>query len=52
MKIFYERSPNRVAKTDMVVELSLREVFGMLVGKTIRLETPHDSVVLRYHGKA
>jgi hypothetical protein len=52
MKMFYQRSDKRVAKTDVIVELSLREIIGMLVGQAVRLETPHDSVVLRYHGKA
>lgn len=47
MKIIYQLARGRVAKTDMVVELSLREIAGMLIGRELRLETPHDSVVLR-----
>lgn len=52
MNIFYQLRRGRVAKTDMVVELTLREILGMVFSRReIRLDTPHDSVVLRY-GKA
>jgi len=51
MNIFYQLRRGRVAKTDMVVELSLREILGLIWGKEIRLDTPHDSVILR-HAKA
>ncbi len=52
MKIFYQRSGTRAAKTDVVVELSLREIIGLIFGRELRLEMPHDSVVLRQHGAA
>jgi len=51
MNIFYQLRRGRIAKTDMIVELTLREIFGLIWGKEIRLDTPHDSVVIRY-GKA
>jgi hypothetical protein len=52
MNIFYQLRRGRVAKTDVIVELTLREILRMLLSREIRLEIPHDWVVLRYHGKA
>jgi hypothetical protein len=51
MIIFYQLRCGRAAKTDMIVELSLREILGLIMRREIRLDTPHDTVVLRY-GKA
>jgi hypothetical protein len=47
MKIFYQLALGRAAKTDAVVELRLGEIIGLLVGREIRFETQHDSIVLR-----
>lgn len=41
MNIFYQLRRGRVAKTDMVVELTLREIIGMVLSRReIRLDTP------------
>jgi hypothetical protein len=50
MKLFYQRSAIRWAKTDVIVELNLREIIALLLRREIRFDAPNDSVVLRYHG--
>jgi hypothetical protein len=47
MRVFYQLAKGRVVKSEMVVELSMFEIMGLMFGREIRLEQRQPPVVLR-----